>query len=74
MNTQYTDTQLEELQYSPEYGEYIMKNGNRVCCNGDMLLELMEEGYLFEEFVQSLTSLAMLAACKEQGVFKSITG
>lgn len=54
MNTKYTDTQLEDLQYSTEYGEYIMNNGDRICCNGDMLLELMEDGYLFEEFVAQL--------------------
>lgn len=54
MNTKYTDTQLEDLQYSTEYGEYIMSHGDRICCNGDMLLELMEDGYLFEEFVAQL--------------------
>lgn len=54
--TKYTDTQLEELSYSPEYAEYIMRHGDRICCNGDMLLELMEEGYLFEEFVAQLES------------------
>ena len=43
-------TSMENLMYSDEYAEYVMKNGDRLCCNGDMLLELMEEGYLFEEF------------------------
>ena len=74
MKTQYTPSQLIELQDTLAYSEYIMSHGDRICCNGDMLLELMEDGYLFEEFIQSLSSLAMLASCKEQGVFKSITG
>lgn len=54
MKIQYTEIELDDLRYSPEYGEYIMNNGDRICCNGDMLLELMEEGYLFEEFVAQL--------------------
>jgi hypothetical protein len=44
----------EDLSYSNEYAEYIMTNGDRLCCNGDMLTELMEELYLFEEFLSSL--------------------
>lgn len=52
----YTKTQLEDLTYSTEYAEYIMEHGDRPCCNGDMLLALMEEGYLFEEFVSQLES------------------
>lgn len=50
------DTELDELQFSPEYGQYIMENcnGERVICNGDMLLDLQEEGYLFPEFLASL--------------------
>ena len=45
-----------ELQYSSAYAEYIMENskGDRVICNGDTLTEAMEDGYLFEEFLNSL--------------------
>ena len=50
----YTETQLDDLMYSPEYAEYIMENGNRPCYNGNMLTELQEEGYLFEEFITQL--------------------
>lgn len=45
---------IEDLMYSDEYMEYIMKHGDRVCCNGDMLLDLAEDGYMFDEFVKSL--------------------
>lgn len=40
--------------YSSEYAEYIMDNcgGERVIFNGDTLIEAMEDGYLFDEFVQ----------------------
>lgn len=44
----------EDLSYSNEYAEFIMANGDRLCCNGDMLTELMEELYLFDEFLASL--------------------
>lgn len=50
------DTELDELNYSEEYAEYIMDNcgGDRVICNGDTLLAAQEDGYLFEEFLESL--------------------
>ena len=49
-----------ELQYSDAYAEYIMENskGDRVICNGDTLTEAMEDGYLFEEFLNSLVKEA----------------
>ena len=52
-----TLSQLEELQYSDDYAEFIMKHGNnseRSICNGDKLLLAQEDGYMFEEFVTSL--------------------
>ena len=49
-----TSQEIDELAYSDEYMEYIMKNGDRVCCNGDRLIELAEDGYLFEEFLASI--------------------
>lgn len=59
MNKQLTplnDTELDELQFSEEYAEYIMANasGDRMICNGDTLLEAQEDGYLFIEFLESL--------------------
>lgn len=53
----YTDQQLEDLSYSSEYAEYIMNNGDnseRNIHNGDSLLLAMEDGYLFDEFLESL--------------------
>lgn len=41
----------EALGESDEYAEFIMANGDRLICNGDMLLEAMEDGYLFDEFL-----------------------
>lgn len=46
---------IAELQYSDEYGEFIMRNcdpSERTICNGDTLLEAMEDGYLFEDFLR----------------------
>lgn len=46
---------LDDLQYSDEYGEYILTHNDERCiANGDMLLVLMEEGFLFEEFLNSI--------------------
>lgn len=44
---------MDDIQYSDEYAEFIMNNasGDRVICNGDSLLEAMEAGYLFDEFL-----------------------
>ncbi len=45
----------DDLQYSEEYSEFIMNNchGERIICNGDTLLQAMEEGYLFDAFLES---------------------
>jgi hypothetical protein len=52
-----TDMDIDDLQYSDEYAEYIMNNASgdgRFVCNGDMLLDLMEDGYLFEQFLATI--------------------
>lgn len=50
-----TERELSDLQYSIEYGEYIMANPGENCiANGDMLLDLMEDGYLFDDFLVSI--------------------
>lgn len=74
MNNTNTPTSIDDLMYSPEYAEYIMKFGDRPCSNGDMLLELMEDGYLFKEFVMTLSSLCAVHACREAGILDDITG
>jgi len=61
MNTQpapkiATDAIQDELWYSDEYVNYIMDNcgGERIICNGDTLLEAMEDLYLWDSFLDSL--------------------
>ncbi len=46
---------IDELSHSDEYAEYIMDNchGERIICNGDTLIEAMEDGYLWESFLES---------------------
>ena len=48
----------DDLMYSEEYAEFIMENGkgDRVICNGNLLLEAMESGYLFEDFLEMYNS------------------
>ena len=39
------------------YADFIMEHGDpseRVICNGDTLLEAMEEGYLLNEFIATI--------------------
>lgn len=52
-----TGTKLDELAYSDEYADFIMTHskGDRVICNGDLLTEAMEDGYLFDEFLLSIS-------------------
>jgi len=50
-----TQRQLDDLFYDG-YGEYIYNNADPeyvVICNGDTLLEAMERGYLWAEFLAS---------------------
>lgn len=56
MSYQENQDRLDQLAYSDEYAEYIMANpqGGRIICNGDTLLNAMEEGHLFEEFLASI--------------------
>lgn len=50
------ELEIERLADSDEYAEYVMEQskGDRPICNGDMLLEAMEDGYLFDEFLISI--------------------
>lgn len=50
-----TVSNIDDLMSSQEYAEYIMEHcsGDRVICNGDTLLRAMEDGYLFEDFLDS---------------------
>lgn len=49
-----TEAQVDELQYSEEYAEYILDNfdpSERIICSGDTLLEAQESLYLFADFL-----------------------
>lgn len=49
------ENQLDNLSFCEEYAEYIMNHGaagDHPCGNGDALILLMEDQYLFEEFLE----------------------
>lgn len=48
-----SNNEIDRLADSEDYANYIMANacGDRVICNGDMLLDAIEDGYLFDEFL-----------------------
>ena len=50
-----TEQKFENGELDDEYAEYIMNNchGERMICNGDMLICAMEDGYLSEAFLES---------------------
>lgn len=54
MSNYFSESDLDDLMYSPEYAEFIMERagGDRPIYNGDMLTQLQEEGYMFDEFVE----------------------
>ena len=56
MNRDAIIVKVENGEYDSEYAEYIMDNcgGDRMICNGDTLIEAMEDNYLLEEFAESL--------------------
>lgn len=54
MNTQIDFSDFDELSFSSEYADYIMSHSTRSVGNGDMLLELQEDFYLFDEFLEEI--------------------
>ena len=54
MSNYFTDSDLDDLMYSDEYSSYIMERagGDRLICNGDTLTQAMEDGYLWDEFIE----------------------
>ena len=53
MRVQQLNNELD--MYSQEYAQYIMDHagGDVLICNGDTLLQQMEAGYLFDDYVRS---------------------
>ncbi len=57
MNTRSNiEAAVEAGSYDDQYANYIMENcgGDRVICNGDTLTIAIEDGYLFDSFVDYL--------------------
>lgn len=54
MSKFFSESDLDDLMYSEEYAEYIMEHagGDRLICNGDTLTVAMEEGYLWDDFIE----------------------
>ena len=52
------EQKLENWELEDQYAEYIMDHaaGDRVICNGDTLLAAMEDGYLLEDFKDSIVT------------------
>lgn len=61
MSNYFSEDALDDLMYSDEYFSFLMERSDRPVCNGDMLIELAEEGYMFEEFIEYFEQV-----CKER--------
>ena len=48
--------QAEQGDFDEQYAEYIMDHagGDRIICNGNTLTIAQEEGYLWEDFLESI--------------------
>ncbi len=55
------ETAFENYKLEDQYVDYIMEHapGDRVICNGDTLIRAMEDGYLYEDFKDSLVTYAV---------------
>ena len=60
MTEQEFDRAFDNWELEDAYAEYIMERcgGDRMICNGDTLIEAMEDGYLFDSFKDSLVDYA----------------
>jgi len=49
---------FDNYELEDQYADYIMEHapGDRIICNGDTLILAMEDGYLLEEFKDSLVT------------------
>ena len=45
-----------DLSDSDAYANYIISEGSRPVCNGNMLLQLQESLYLYDQFIASLNT------------------
>lgn len=61
MSNYFSEADLDDLMYSDEYFSFLMERSHRPVYNGDMLIQLAEEGYMFEEFIEYFEQV-----CKER--------
>lgn len=61
MSNYFSEADLDDLMYSDEYFSFLMERSDRPVYNGDMLIQLAEEGYMFEEFIEYFEQV-----CKER--------
>ena len=56
MKTYTKREQAENGDFDEQYAEYIMDHagGDRIICNGNLLIIAQEEGYLWEDFLDSI--------------------
>lgn len=54
MSDYFSSADLDDLFQSDEYMEFLMERagGDRLICNGDTLTQAMEDGYLWDEFLE----------------------
>ena len=52
MSNYFSEADLDDLMYSDEYFSFLMERSDRPVYNGDMLIQLAEEGYMFDEFIE----------------------
>ena len=58
MTEQEFEVAFELARLDSEYAQYIMDNsgGDRLICNGDTLIEAMEDFYLYDSFKDSMVT------------------
>lgn len=48
--------EVGQQEMDDAYAEYVMEHchGDRLICNGDTLINAMEDGYLYDDFMDSI--------------------
>lgn len=52
------DAKMNNYELDAEYADFIIDHcaGDRSCNNGDQLIELMEEGYMIDQFEEFMVA------------------
>jgi hypothetical protein len=58
MNRSEFEMMFNNMELDSAYADFIMEHcaGDRVICNGDTLVEAMEDMYLFEDFADTMVT------------------